>query len=168
MPILPLGHDGKKYVRADTIPAGGLVGPLPNNYSSTVILAGMQGGAWFPGEYIGPNFTFDSASTVDGFVPRGCGFFRVPFNGTLRDFQWNNATVPGSPIPVDLYIAPLANVALLSYSGVSMTMGAGAQIADNNIDILTVSADDIIVFYNPGPLGYTPNGMNITAQYIRT
>jgi len=168
MPILPYGHNGRKFVPADTIPANGLVGPLPNGYSSTVILATLQEGAWFSGEYIGPNYTSDSRSSVDTFFPRGCGFYRVPYNGTLRDFKWSNATVPGSPIPVDLYIAPLANVALLSYSGVSITMGAGAQIADNSIDILTVSADDIIVFYNPGPLGYTPNAMSITAQYIRT
>lgn len=168
MSVVPYGFDGRKFVRADTIPAEGLVGPLPNAYSQTVVLAGMQEGAWFTGEYIGPHYTTDSSPSVDAFFPRGCGFFRVPYAGTLSNFKWNNATPPGSSITVDLYLAPLANVALLSYSGVSITMGAGAQIADNNIDILTVSADDIIVFYNPGPIGYTPNGMNITAQYIRT
>ena len=168
MPNYPFSVDRDILVPADALWAPTLVGPLPNTYSQLVVLAGLQGGAWFPNDYIGPNFTFDSANFVDTFFPRGCGFFRVPYNGTLRDFKWSNATFPGSPIPADLYIAPLANVALLSYSGVSITMAAGAHIADNNIDILTVSADDIIVFYNPGPVGYTPNGMNITAQYIRT
>lgn len=168
MPFYPISIDGDIFVPADTIPASYLFGPLPNTYSITVVLASMQSGAWFPNEYIGPNFTDNSCQFVDTFFPRGSGFFRVPFNGTLSNFKWNNATVPGSPIPVDLYIAPSGNPALLSYSGVSMTMPAGANIADNNVDVLTVFADDIIVFYNPGPLGYTPNGLNITAQYTRT
>ena len=168
MPNYPFSVDGDILVPADALWAPTLVGPLPNIYSQLVVLAGLQGGAWFPNDYIGPNFTFDSCDFVDTFFPRGCGFFRVPFNGTLSNFKWNNATPPASPVPVDLYIAPGGAVGLLAYSGVSLTMPVGDYITDNNVDILTVSADDIIVFYNPGPIGYTPNGMNITAQYIRT
>jgi hypothetical protein len=168
MPNYPFSVDGDLLVPADTIPGPFLFGPLPLAYGQTVVLSALQEGAWFANEYIGPNYTSDSRSSVDSFFPRGCGFFRVPFNGTLSSFKWSNATPPGSPIPVDLYIAPLGNVAALSYSGISLTMAAGAYLADNSIDILTVFADDIIVFYNPGPIGYTPNGMNITAQYVRT
>lgn len=165
MAFYPISVDGDIFVPADTIPASFLVGPIPNQYTQTVILGGLSAGAWFPNEYVGPNFTFDSCSTTNGYFPRGSGFFRVVRNGTLSNFRFTNAQPTGTTLSVDLYIAPAGNPLLFAYSGVSITMVSPDYIANNDVDTLPVFADDIIVFYNPGPIGYTPNGMQITAQF---
>ncbi len=155
-------------VYADTIPANFLVGPLPNQYSQTVILAGLNNaGVWYPAEYIGPGFYSNSVSYSFGFG--GAGFYRVVNQGVLSKFSWQHSNSPGSDITVDIYIAPLGNPSLFAYSGVSLTMPAASYVTQNNLDTLNVNADDLIVLYNPSlTTGYTSASLTITAQFIST
>lgn len=131
------------------------------------VLAGLSvAGVWFPNEFIGPFYPDQSAVGITGFAS-GAGFYRVTRAGTLKNFCWTNQGPPGSPIPADVWLAPSGNPSLFAYTGISLTMAAGAYIASNTVDTLDVIPDDIIVLLNPSLIvGYTPGAMTITADFI--
>ena len=121
-------------------------------------------GVWFPNEFVGPTFGSSSSGSVLGFG-HGVGFARVTKTGVLKNFKYTNASPSGSNVNVDLYQAPNGNPFLLSYTGVSISMLAGDFIAENTVDTLSVTENDILVFYNnSGFVGYTPDALTITGD----
>lgn len=170
MAFRPISIDGDIFVPADTLDASMLVGPLPNKYSQTIVLAGLTAqGVWYPNQYVGPHFFNSSNTTISYPYYDDSGFYRIKKAGTLATFSWQNAGPPASPIPADLYLAPGGNPALFSYTGVSLSMNGGSYTTDNLIDTLNVNVDDLLVWYNPSfSVGYTPSAMTITAQFTPT
>lgn len=158
----PVTVTGASYLSVDanqTITAQGI--------PQMVILAGLSiAGTYYPNNFVGPSYADASSAAISSYGT-GAGFFRVVRDGTLQNFAWTNASSSGSDVPAQIWLAPAGNPSLFAYTGISITMPAGAYVTINSIDILNVVSDDLIVVYNNDLLiGYTPGTMTISAEYI--
>lgn len=124
-------------------------------------------GTWYPLNYVGPSYGSQSLPYVSGY--NGAGFCRVPRNGVIKNFKLAQASPTGTSIDVQLWLAPSGNPGLFGFTGISMTIPSYTYIASNLTDSLNVSEDDLLVFFNADPIiGYTPNSLQITAEFVST
>ncbi len=142
---------------------GGAITIAPKINVVQIIISSLNPlGVWYPLEYVGANYSNSSSYYISG--SGGSGFGRVTANGTLTNFKWTESGAPGANISVDLYLAPNGNPLLFAYTGITLNLVAGEYIS-SSLATLSVSDNDILVFYNPSPsVGFTTNGLTITAD----
>lgn len=146
----------------------GALDDLARRKTTQVLLASLDpSGVWFPLQYVGPTCGTQSSPSFTGYGT-GVGFCQIPNDGELSNFRFTNATPSASDFTnVQLYLAPNGNPSLFSFTGVTLSILTGAYISVNSVDTLTVNAGDIIVCYNADPvIGYTPDAMTITADFV--
>ena len=135
--------------------------------STTITIASLSpSGIWYSGEFVGP--TCGDTSSFDITGPNGIGFFCVPYDGVLKNFKMINASSPGTTMTFQLWYSPGANLAILVFTGITITMIAGDSLAENNIDTFAVGTNDLLLWYNPELIGYTSNTMMITGDLYAT
>lgn len=139
------------------------------NLNTTLTIASLNpNGIWYPLEYVGPTSGSSSAPNTVGFGT-GVGFCRVPKSGILKNFKYTNASPTNTSFTVQLWQAPNGVPSLFSFTGITITVVAGAYISANTIDVLNVAEDDILVFFNSDPvIGYTPDALTITGDLYTT
>lgn len=131
-----------------------------------LIAALNPSGVWYPLDFVGPTCGSTSGPSVTGFNT-GVGFCRVPKNGVVKNFRLAQATPTFTTLDVQLWQAPLGIPSLFSFTGISLTINAGAYVASNTTDSLTVAEDDLLVFFNADPVtGYTPDALTITGEFV--
>lgn len=122
-------------------------------------------GIWYPNEGIG--CTYEQASAAFLLPIQTIGFYRVVRKGVFRKFGWTNSIPPGSQIDAQIWVCPNANPNIPSFTGISLSMLAGAYLSTNDVDTLNVNVDDMIFIYNSTPsIGYTGGQIIFTAQFI--